>query len=216
MNHEIAMRTYFSSHHLWASGHLIELAHQIEVEHNGKSRFDIKHRAYVVNSIFSTVAFMEAAVNELFQDATDGHDAYIEKLDAIYIQNLSDFWNSGNERRYSILRKYNKALELCNKTQFDEEHDPYKDSHLVTRLRNALVHYKPETKFADHISELEQQLQGKFQLNPLITSAGNPLFPDKLLGSDCAAWARDSCRRLCDEFFLKLEVIPNYQRVTFE
>ena len=76
----IQMRVYFSSYHLWAAKHLMELATDIEQGHTGGSVFDIKHRAYVTKSILSSVAFIEAAINEVFQDAFDGHESYLSTL----------------------------------------------------------------------------------------------------------------------------------------
>jgi len=212
----VGTRAYFSSYQLWASGHLIELATKIESTHTGKSKFDIRQRTYVANSILSSVSFMEAAVNELFQDASDNHDSYIKSLSTDKIASLSGFLGTTEEHKLSVVEKYNRALKLCKIQQFDKGSNPYQKADLVTKLRNVIVHYRPETRYADETSKLERLLNGKFDLNPLITTEGNPLFPDRFLGSNCAIWARDSCKLLADEFFSKLGIKPNYQRVSFE
>jgi len=213
---KLGMRPYFSSYWLWASGHLIELATMIESTHTGRSKFDIRQRTYVANSILSSVSFIEAAVNELFQDASDNHDSYIKSLSTDSIARLSGFLGTDEERELSVVEKYDKALELCNKEQFNTGSKPYQDAALVTKLRNEIVHYKPETSYSGETSKLERTLVGKFDLNPLITTEGNPLFPDRFLGSYCAIWARDACKLLADEFFSKLGIKPNYQIVSFE
>ena len=74
----LMMRVYFSSYHLWAAEHFSQLTGEIEGRHKGKPRFDIQHRSYSVNAVLSSVAFLEAAVNELFQDAADNHESYIQ------------------------------------------------------------------------------------------------------------------------------------------
>ncbi len=88
----ILTRSYFSSHYLWAAKHLAGLAGKTEEGHTGSPRFDIGHRAYVVNSIMSSVAFLEAAINELYQDAFDGHESYIGLLPPQVRSLLGEFW----------------------------------------------------------------------------------------------------------------------------
>jgi len=67
----LQMRVYFSSYHLWAAEHFMGLASDIEAAHQGQSKFNIKHRTYVTGAVFASVAFLEAAINELFKDAAD-------------------------------------------------------------------------------------------------------------------------------------------------
>lgn len=57
----VLMRVYYSSHHLWGAHYFAQLAGEIEDAHNGRSRFDIKHRTYVTNSLLSSVAFLKAS-----------------------------------------------------------------------------------------------------------------------------------------------------------
>ncbi|MCZ6469246.1 MAG: hypothetical protein O6499_06310, partial [Candidatus Dadabacteria bacterium] len=59
----LAMRNYISKDFLWAAEHFSKLAGEIEDKHKGRSIFNIEHRAYVMNSILSSVAFLEAAIN---------------------------------------------------------------------------------------------------------------------------------------------------------
>jgi hypothetical protein len=75
------MRAYYSAYHLWAARHFAALARGIEAAGAARSRFDVRHRAYVTNSILSAVAFLEAAINELYKDVADGHESYVAGLD---------------------------------------------------------------------------------------------------------------------------------------
>ena len=73
----------------------------------------------------------------------------------------------------------------------------YQHVTLLMHLRNTLVHYVPEwlppisSEDPDVTIEhkLEKQLKGKFEVNPMFRSSGNPFFPDKCLGYGCAQWA---------------------------
>src|SRR6266704_5985193 len=91
----LVMRNYFSTHLLYAARHLSDLAGTIEAGHQGQSRFDIEHRAYVLSSIQASAAFLEAMINELFQDAYDNHvppDGYITPLPAQTRQLMAELW----------------------------------------------------------------------------------------------------------------------------
>ena len=77
----VAMRVYYSSYHLWAARHFTRLATENEDPHTGRSTFNVAHRSYVTSAIFSAVSFLEAAINEIFQDAADKHLSYISSFD---------------------------------------------------------------------------------------------------------------------------------------
>jgi hypothetical protein len=80
----LSMRNYFSTYLLWAGHHTSDLAATMEGAHTGRSRFDLQHRGYVLAAILAAEAFLEAMVNELFQDAVDRHnlagDGYLAPL----------------------------------------------------------------------------------------------------------------------------------------
>jgi hypothetical protein len=108
----VKMRAYYSSYHLWAARHLVALVKAIETTPSERSRFDIRHRAYVTNCIFSAASFLEAAINELFQDVADGHESYVANLDAGSKRILSEFWTFTEERNrsaFNLLDKYQLA-----------------------------------------------------------------------------------------------------------
>lgn len=129
----IIMRAYYSSYHLWAAKHLSELARSIENQEGERPRFDIKHRAYVTNSILSAVAFLEAAMNELFQYIADGHESYIAPLDAGSKREISEFWqrDQRKKKRRGVFAKYQSALTFLRKQQFAPGQPPYLDGKLV-------------------------------------------------------------------------------------
>lgn len=215
----VLMRVYYSSYHLWGAHHFAQLAGEIEDAHNGRSRFDIKHRVYVTNSLLSSVAFLEAVINELYQDAFDQHSSYLSMLSQGIRDLRADFWamtEEENKSPISILDKYQLALRFCGKEPFKKGESPYQEVDSIVKIRNALTHYKPQSLGGDNIYRLEGRLRGKFRENKLMSGSGNPYFPDKVLGRGCADWAVTSVRKFADKFFSEIEVIPNYQRVSFD
>lgn len=215
----VRMRAYFSSYHLWAARHFSVLARTVENDEGKRPLFDIKHRAYVTNAVFSAVGFLEAAINELYQDVADGHDNYVATLDAGSKRLMSDFWQfteKQNRSAFKLLEKYQIALTFLRKEQFATGQLPYQDAALTVKLRNEVVHYKPQSLGSDVEHGLAAQLSGKFLDNGLMSASGNPWFPDKCLGHGCAAWASRSVKAFADEFFDRIRVVPNYQRVQFQ
>ncbi|XHX78612.1 MAG: hypothetical protein RBJ76_01375 [Stenomitos frigidus ULC029] len=215
------VRAYFSSSHLWAAKHFVQLAAELENSNGVGSGIDIQHRAYVINAVLSSVAFLEAAINELCKDVFDRHESYIAPISEEARVHISAMWeNTEEKKRFEpILKKYQRVLSHCEKDQFNKNEQPYQNARLAIELRNGLMHYKPESyggyqaefqNFSDqHL--LTQQLRSKFIENPLVLNSGNPYFPDKCLGSPCADWAIRSVKSLTDAFFLELGVKPHYQ-----
>lgn len=214
----VSMRVYFSTYHLWAAKEFCISAKNIEENHVGKALFDIKHRAYVTNSIFSSVAFLEAAINEIFKDASDEYLSYIHKLSDSKIQLIADYWNKTEEKNKfpSTLDKYQEILRFCECSTFDKSDSLFQNAQLVTKLRNNLVHYKPESLSVTDCHRLSKQLTGKFPKNKLMNESGNPFFPDQCLGYGCAKWAIKAVEDFANNFFKLIDITPNYQSVHFK
>ncbi|MEM7009613.1 MAG: hypothetical protein AAF462_10805 [Thermodesulfobacteriota bacterium] len=215
----IKKRSYFSTHHLWAAEHFSKLAGDIEDNHDGRPVFNLEHRVYVINSIFSTTAFLEAAINEIFQDAHDGHHGYLENLDKPLLDKLAAIWEvteQNNKNPFSVLEKYQIALNFAAKDEFDKGQDPYQSANLVIKLRNFLTHYKPMFVGGDQKYRIEDKLRGKFALNKILEETGDPEFPDKMLSKGCTDWSIKSIKSFADEFFERMEIEPNYQRVDMD
>lgn len=209
---KVGMRAYFSTYHLWAARHFAKLAREFEISHSGRSRFDPMHRSYVVGAILSCVSFLEGMVNEVLKDAHDDHLSYVGPIPAEHRLLLRRYWKDNGDSE-NLFDKYNAALRLCGKEQFARGAQPLQDAILVNLIRNVLVHFKPDTAFADDPTKLERQLRGKFEPAKHMINSANPFFPDKALGAGCAEWSVQSCRGLADEFCLRMGVVPNYQRV---
>lgn len=211
----VLMRAYFSTYHLWAAKHFSDRTAEIETRPGDIPRFDIEHRAFATSAVLSAVAFLEAAINELFQDAADGHTSYLEPLDSETVSALAGAWDQGIDR-LSLLGKYQLACHLTRTEPFDPGDDPFQSAALLVRLRNALVHYRPKNQSAKHMTSLEKGLEARFPQNALMAGAkGNPFFPDKCLGTGCTSWAVSAVEKFGSEFFGRLGIKPNFKRVSF-
>lgn len=222
MSITISMRHYLSLSHLSAAALFAKQCSDVE-SIAGATPFDSQerrqHNAYAVSSVIVSAAFLEATINELFSDCADEHRT--QRIAALQAQILMGrLWKKGIPRTasYSILEKYEIALELNGKSAINSGANPYQDAKLLVELRNALVHYEPETVVSHSGHEapkphkFEKRFSGKFDINPL-TGLGNPFYPDKLLGAGCAQWAVTAAVAFTDEFFHRLGTTPTYEHV---
>ena len=215
------MRVYFSRYHIWAASYFARTSS--DIEKGRASGFHLDHRAYVTGTIVESVSFLEAAINELFTDAAEDYRTpeWTGALPSDAMKQLGSMWEFVG--RKPILDKYQMALTLAGKETYDRSAAPYEDVALLNRLRNSLVHFKPESRTAGLPSDaieshpVEKGLRGKFPPNQLMEGTGNPYFPDKCLGHGAARWAVESSLKFADDFFLsRLEVKPNYHHIRDE
>lgn len=211
------IRSYYSSYLLWTAQHLSELAGQIEAGHEGRSHFSIEHRGLVLSSVLDSAAFLEAAVNELYQDAVDGvglgPGGHLSPLPSSTVSLMAEFWEAtGEGSRLRPLDKYAMLLLFAGRPAMDRGGLPYQDAALVIRVRNEIAHYLPSDRAADIRYPLEA-LRGKFEPNRLMGGSGNAWWPDHALGYGCAAWAHRSVRAFVDHVSEELGLILNYRRV---
>ena len=113
-----------------------------------------------MGAIFTSVAFLEATVNEFFADAADDLPGLrefgilkksgtatrvLKGIDNQLVNRLGKLWKLGVPRRapYSILNKFEVALALADKEPFDQGAKPYQEVKLLVTLRNEWIHYEP-------------------------------------------------------------------------
>jgi hypothetical protein len=209
----VGMRTYFSSHQLWAAHHFAALAREIEDAPRDKPKFSVRHRAYVSGAVLASCAFLEAAINEVLQDAADDYLSYIGDLPAETRRALAIYWQESNGMDQP-LSKYQIVLGIAHYEPLEKGAEPYQSAKLLIDIRNRLVHFRPTTANADHDGKFAQGLRAHFDENKLAGS-GNPFWPNRCLGATCAEWAAASAKTFADAAFSRLKIKPNYQRVTW-
>ena len=210
-----SMRAYFSSCHLWAAKRFSQLTDQIESAGSNPPRFEIEQRAFAITCIISAVAFLEAAINELFQDAADGHESYLAPLASATRTDLAEAWSAGGDR-LRVLEKFQLAALLAQVPPFHKDREPYQSAEVLVKFRNHLVHYKPATLSArDEDKKFLARLRSKFRENALMAGSQNPYFPDKCLGAGCTRWVCKTVEAFADDFFGRLGMTPHYRRAEF-
>jgi len=214
----VSIRSYYSSRLLWTAQHHAELAGELERALAGKTPFSIEHHGYVLSSIIASVAFLEAMVNELFQDAADarsGPDAYIAPLSEDCRRLMAALWKSTREGfRLGTVEKYEMLLAFAGAPSLDRSGRVYDYAKSTIALRDKIVHFRPEDRSAeDEAHEMEKKLRPKnFPDNALMAGSGNAWWPDHALGHGAAVWAHRSVKALTDHVSDTIGIAPNYRR----
>ena len=197
-------RTHLSKHALFGAYEFALQAKDIETSGTTEGFHPI-HRAYVMGAVVLSVAAMESAVNEFFDIIADGKGVPFAVGDSMK-SSIQDAWNLCNPDKMSILDKYRLAFSELDST-FDLGSEPCQSASLLIKLRNAIIHSRPEWSGGNNVGNQNkifwERLRNKFPQNEMMRAFGNPFFPDKCLGYGCAKWSVNSSysliQRLYDE-----------------
>ena len=168
-----------------------------------------EYRSYITGSIFSTIASLEATINEFLIEAKGNNEPFYSHLKKL-IKNWELIENKILIKlleKCTILDKYQLVLRSYGKEEFDKGKETYQNINNFIKLRNALVHYKLESFDATSINDmLEKKLAGKFPLNPF-ANINSRFFPFKCLSYGCIEWGFNSCEKFIENFYLKIGMI---------
>jgi hypothetical protein len=146
--------------------------------------------------VVTAVAALEASINEFYLQAVDRKGDAFEGLTKEQTQRLQALWPTfGRTRR--ILDKYQDGLEACDEDRFQEGGNDFQPVAGLVRLRNALLHFKPEWRDEPGThGDLERELRPRFRENALVPKDSDmPWFPRRCLGAECARW---TCKTVDD------------------
>jgi hypothetical protein len=209
------MRNYLSTQHLWTATHMSRLAVEYERAYvHTAPAFHIHQRGYVLATVTESVAFLEALINELFQDAHDSEAHIIDQLGQPTATAMAQYWQETDLGWDRTLQKFDKARELASATPPQRGRVPYQDAQLLIQLRNWMIHYRPSWVGTHDPHDLEARLRrNRFEGCKLMKDSGNAWFPDEALGAGCSTWAVKTVRAFADEFVNALGVTLNFQLV---
>lgn len=226
----VTMRSYFSLSHLQSAIHMANECLAIEKQCVGKydNKLHPPHKAYSVSCVMSSVAFLEATINEFFSHPERFN--CLSKDEITKVSALYAFFEDAGSKDLAILEKYQLILKLTNKKPLDIGAKIFQDAQALIVLRNAITHYKLyprmksisiEGKFNEpkkgkkpqnRLEKMEMDLEKRFRASPFFPAhAGNPFFPDRCFGYGCSKWAIESAIKFTDEFFSAFQILaPEY------
>jgi hypothetical protein len=174
-------RTNLALHLLFAACRCASRIEEVERENSGQpfGAFweEILHNSLGVATL--TVASLESYANELYFEGSIVTPA----LNPAAAQEIAELIDSK-----SILDKYSTALAVRVGKRLDRGILPVQNAHALIKLRNAVVHFRPEWfDEQDKHDKLSKTLQGKF--NPSAFFPNETMFPRAWASHDFAAWA---------------------------
>jgi hypothetical protein len=160
-----------------------------------------KAAQYSLAAVVMSVAALETAINHRYSAAVDNNQHVFKNIQPDRVKLLAALWEEAE--MYSILKKYELVLVACGAKPFDRGSELYQSADSLVRLRNGLVHFKPEwdDEPKEH-AKLESLLSHRFAESALWKKAkGNRAwFPDRCLGAGCAAWSCKVAKDFDQEF----------------
>lgn len=227
----IRFRDCFSVRYIQSAAVLCRLGYGIEKNHPPpelpSGEILLQHEAFVLNSVLSTVSFLESTINELYSDAADDAYFFADNEHEALLRTIAERWrNEKNFDRAPLICKYQKILSIAELPPFDEGDQAYANVRALIEIRNHLLHYKREwIAIRDHrtpadgtaptAEKFEKLLRKKFAVNPFAPQ-NLPFFPDKCLGHGCAEWAIVNSVIFADEFFRRLGLPTPYDGIRDE
>jgi len=227
----IRFRDCFSVRYIQSAALLCRLGYAIESSGRDLGEVSeedlLRHEAFILNSVLSTVAFLECTINELYADAADDAYYYADEKQELLLKTIGERWNNKkNFDRAPMVSKYQKILEITGKPPFDGHEVAFANIRILSEIRNHLMHYKREwvvipttqshtASGASTADKFEKILRMKFALNPLAEKK-QPFFPDKCLGHGCAEWAVLNSLIFTDAFSRRLELPLPYEGIREE
>ena len=227
----IQFRDCFSVRYIQSASILCQLAFAIEQEYREEKEisaaFQLRHEVFVLNSVLSSVSFLESTINELYADVADGAYYYADEKHEVLLRLIGEKWNNEkNFDRAPLLSKYQKILIIAGMPSFDEGDQAFANLRILIEIRNHLMHYTREwvvigdrgcrgTGEETTSGKFEKILRQKFATNSFALK-NQPFFPNKCLGHGCAEWAVVNSLIFTDEFFRRLELPAPYEGIRGE
>jgi hypothetical protein len=227
----IRFRDCFSVRYIQSAALLTRLAFAIEQEYLKGSLHQpdaqLRHEAFTLNAVLSSVSFLESTINELHADATDEEYSTIDETHGTLLRTIGRQWhNTKNFDRAPMFTKYQTILAIAGQPGFEEGDQAFANVRILAEIRNHLLHYTrewvvvgsrkvPGSEPGSTADYFEKVLSRKFATNPL-AGRNVPFFPYKCLGHGCAEWAIMNSVIFTDEFFRRLDMPAPYEGIRDE
>lgn len=216
----LSLRSSLSRYHIHCAVLCAKQSRDLEKKYTGQSFNEIAPLfdddvAYVTGVVLSSVAYLEAKINEFFKDCQDFTDP-VKTINPTLISALNsqvDITLNKCSKRYnhysSPFCKYALAYNILTNQEIPTDNGSLgRDILDLIKLRNELVHYKSHFQSDDGKDPYKiNHLEGRFEENVFMRTAGNPFFPKKCLGFGCAKWSIEKSIKFIEFFFS--EVSPN-------
>ena len=189
----VAVRSNLSVTHILSAAMFSRAVGAIETANADKAFGDFWEdmQANATATILTSVAALESYANELFVD-------HAEVFPELRFDIMAKLWELYEQK--PILEKYDFALLLRQGDAFVRGASPHQDIAALIKLRNALVHYKPEwsNEQIEH-AKVSNALNNKAVKSSYFSRADS-LFPSAWVSHGTTCWAVNSVISYIDDF----------------
>jgi hypothetical protein len=137
-----------ASQHLWTARREAWLCRKREDQLLNDANLDRRHRSHAITAVLSAVAFLEAFINAVWQDAADSEPSkhYTSGIPDDALATMRELWNGKDqaERMLSLLSTFQVALVCAGHERINPGAEPFQSVDVLVDLRDFLVHYKPQ------------------------------------------------------------------------
>ena len=191
MSATVKTRMNYAVPHLLSAAIFSRRLGEIEAEHSGQDfgPFWDEILAHATATVFLAVAGLESYANELFIDMSQNFPGVRQEL-------LEKLWSDYEGKR--ILEKFDLALLLRGASTRPTGVESFQSVDALVRLRNALMHFKPEWEPARH-KRLSSELRSFFKPSEFLASDPG-LFPRAWASHKCTVWAVNSVLSFIEHF----------------
>jgi len=190
---KLRQRSAFAVQHMMAAARFSRMCGEIEIANQDQplGNFFSTQIGTVSATVMLTVASLESNINE-----------YLCKPEQVF-PNLSGESPKTLVRlleQKSILEKYQAVLSFRDVAEYPAGESPYQDVDALIKLRNALVHFKPEWHDEQELHrKIEGRLKGRFAINPAIGENG-VFFPQQCMSYGCTKWTVNTSLAFMKDF----------------
>ena len=197
-------------HHLWNAQHAARQCRDREDELTKQNHRhpDVEQNGGAMVAVMSSVAFLEALVNEVYLDAADPllrSGGLLEGISDEAVTAMAERWNAEQSvEKQKTLAKFKIALECVGK-KMDLGCEPAQSVKLLIDFRDALTHYKPQWQ-GDDPEPLFAELRKRVSVNDRVARL-NPWFPHQALSADMAEWAWKTSLALAQQWWRDMGLV---------
>ena len=179
---KLRQRSAFAVQHMMAAARFSRMCGEIEIANKEQplGEFFDRQIGAVSAAVMLATASLESNINEYLCEPEQVFPNLLEHSPHTLVQLLE---------HKSILEKYQSVLSFRGVAEYAAGEAPYQDVDALIKLRNALVHFKPEWHDEQELHrKIEGRLKGRFEINPAIGENG-VFFPQQCMSYGCTKWA---------------------------
>ncbi|WP_043386798.1 helix-turn-helix domain-containing protein [Streptomyces mutabilis] len=158
----------------------------------------VEHRTYAMGAVLTAFAFLEASVNEVLASAAEeqlemgGGRGGLTAEERAALVGLQEAWPG---RGPSLLERVRLVLHLLRKTPFSRGEEPFQSADVLRRLRNALLHYRPEWRAVGAGGGDDKIAKDLAHLSIAPIRSRPPATRSSRIGASATGWPRGRGRR---------------------